>query len=206
MCYSYAVDVTLVLYISAMCSTLQVDDLRKENQHLKRTTSKVNNLSVTAEVTGDKFDEQTFEAHDQYPENPTVDPPFIHNTSKLHSPPPPEIPQPESVEVPTESVEIQEDVTIDVRPVHTCHDIPEHILPIIESKESETHDFDVLDLRKLENTTDSVVVQPPSILNTCIVEESYSPVHELQGTEESDITKPFKKSLFFENVTVTNMV
>ena len=210
---------TLVLY-SAMCATLKVEDLRKENQHLKRTMSKVNNIAITTGDTGDECNEPTFEAHHQYPENPTVGLPLINCTSKIHSPPLSETPQPESVElsppteisqsesveVPMESNEIQEDETNDNRPIHTCHNIPEHILAIIESKESETHDSGVLDLQKLENISNLDVIQLPSIINTCMVDEYFPPVHESQSIEECNVTEPFQKLQFIENTTVTNTV
>lgn len=155
---------------------------------------------------GDKSDEAAFEAHDQYPENPTAAIPLINSTSRTRSPTPPEIPQPESVEVPVESLEIQEDETNDNLPIHTCHNIPEHILAVVEAKEPEIHDSDVLDLKKVQNTSDLDVVQPPSIINTCLIDESLSPVHQSQRTGESVLTKPSKKLQFFENVKVTNMV
>lgn len=188
-----------------MCGTFQVEDLRKENQHLKRTMSKVNNMAVTAEVTDDKPDEPNLEAHDQYPEHHTLDPSLIC-TSKTHSPTLPEIPLSESVEVPVESLEIQDDEINDNLPILICHDIPEHILAILEAKEPANQDSHALDLQNPENSTDLGVVQPPNIINTCALDQGFSPVHQSQRTGESDVTKPFKKLQFSESVTLTNTV
>jgi hypothetical protein len=188
----------LGLHASAMCGTLQVDDLRKENQHLKRTMSKVKKMSISAEVMGE---EPNLEAHDQYPENHTMDP-FSICMSMTYSPILPEIPQPESVE----SLEIQDDETNDNLLILTCHDIPEEILEIIEAKDPANQDSDALELQNLENSTDLGVVQPSNIINICIIDQGFSPVHQSQQIGESDVTKPFKKLQFSESVTLTNTV
>lgn len=196
----------------AMYGTLQVEDLRKENQHLKRTMSKVNSMAVTTEVTGHKPDVPNLEAHDQYSENTTMAPSLICN-SKTISLTPPEIPQPDSlevpvepVEVPVESLETQDDETSDNLPILTCHNIPELILPVIEAKEFTNQDSDALDLHNLENSFDLGVVQPLDIVNTCIIDQGLSPVYQSQNTGESDVTKPLKKLQFSESVTLTNTV
>ncbi|KAG0563605.1 hypothetical protein KC19_8G044800 [Ceratodon purpureus] len=124
----------------------QVDGLQKENQQLKRTITKVNNI---AEVTGEKPAEPYPEAYNQSPGNPTMDPVLIC-TSRLHSS---ALPKSLHPEVPRESFEMHEDTTNINRYVH-IQKIPEPILAIIERKEPAIQTSDVLDFQKLNDTTD----------------------------------------------------
>lgn len=75
---SQAIFLTYALQASGMCAPLQVEDLLKENQYLKKTMSKVINMAPTPEVIEDELDYRSCEAYNHCPENSAVDPFFSH--------------------------------------------------------------------------------------------------------------------------------
>lgn len=86
---------------------LQVEELRKENQYLKKTMSKVRDIAFTAKV-GDKLHKQRSEAYDESMKQGFWEHPFSHGGARrdIISPRAPDlhldIPQP--VEVPVEII------------------------------------------------------------------------------------------------------
>ena len=177
--------------------TLQVDDLRKENQQLKKTITKVHNI---AEVMGNKPDELNL---DQLFENPSMDP-FLIFTSRIHSSTPPKASKPE---VPSESFEIPED-TININHSIHIHEIPEPTLAIIGAKEPATRTSDVLDIQKLNDTTAPGLVQPPNLLKlACLIEDRFFPVQQSQPSERPNVVLPLEHLRFCANgIVLTNMV
>lgn len=202
MAYTEVSDLQTTKRQSAFALETQIDDLLKENQHLRRTMSKVNHVAVQAGficVTPDKM-----KAYCQSTEYPSVNSSLVC-TSRINSPP--TSPQIELVEVPRKLLGIKhEDKANTKSTVHPYHETPESILAIIEAKEPADKKCAVSDSQDLDNTIDVGLVQPSNMLNNCFGDDCFSPVHQSSSRGRPEVSIPLKTINFSAGIMLTNMV
>jgi len=117
-----------VLHTFSFYGILYVEDLCKENQHLKRTISKVEYIIVIVEIVGDITNELNLEASIKYPKKYNMNPPST-SKSKTHSLIFIKNLKSQSMQVPMELLEIKDDDINDIIYfyLHMPYHIQEHL-------------------------------------------------------------------------------